>query len=85
MSGAAGVERVIVGGTEVYVEDVATGERPGKLLRAGVGFEHRYTGGLDSFDAAISDGTVTARAKSSGALRGMGSRPEAGYGKEKRK
>jgi len=36
MSGATGVARVIVGGTEVYVENVATGERPGKLLRAGV-------------------------------------------------
>ncbi len=36
MSGAAGVARVIVGGTEVYVENVATGEMPGKLLRAGV-------------------------------------------------
>ena len=36
MSGATGVVRVIVGGTDVYVENIATGEMPGKLLRAGV-------------------------------------------------
>ncbi len=36
MSGATGVARVIVAGTDVYIENVATGERPGKLLRAGV-------------------------------------------------
>jgi N-acyl-D-aspartate/D-glutamate deacylase len=35
LSSATGVERVVVGGTEVYVNDVATGEMPGKLLRSG--------------------------------------------------
>jgi N-acyl-D-aspartate/D-glutamate deacylase len=35
MSTASGVGRVIVGGTEVYVDNIATGELPGKLLRAG--------------------------------------------------
>ncbi len=35
LSSASGVERVLVGGTEVYVNDVATGEMPGTLLRSG--------------------------------------------------
>jgi len=35
LSNASGVERVVVGGADVYVDDVATGEMPGKLLRSG--------------------------------------------------
>jgi N-acyl-D-aspartate/D-glutamate deacylase len=35
LSNASGVERVVVGGTDVYVDDVATGEMPGRLLRSG--------------------------------------------------
>jgi N-acyl-D-aspartate/D-glutamate deacylase len=35
LSNASGVERVVVGGTDVYVDDVATGEMPGQLLRSG--------------------------------------------------
>jgi N-acyl-D-aspartate/D-glutamate deacylase len=35
VSSASGVERVVVGGTELYVDGVATGEMPGKLLRSG--------------------------------------------------
>jgi N-acyl-D-aspartate/D-glutamate deacylase len=35
LSNASGVERVVVAGTDVYVDDVATGEMPGKLLRSG--------------------------------------------------
>jgi N-acyl-D-aspartate/D-glutamate deacylase len=35
MSKATGVERVLIGGTEVYVGNEATGEMPGSLLRAG--------------------------------------------------
>jgi N-acyl-D-aspartate/D-glutamate deacylase len=35
MSSATGVERVMVGGTEVYVHDRPTGALPGRLLRSG--------------------------------------------------
>jgi len=35
VSNAAGLERVFVRGTEVYVNDEATGELPGRLLRSG--------------------------------------------------
>ena len=35
MSDPSGIERVLVGGTEVYVDGVATGAVPGRLLRSG--------------------------------------------------
>lgn len=35
VTNASGVQRVVVGGTDVYVDDVATGAMPGRLLRSG--------------------------------------------------